>query len=309
MEGNNQNLYKEKGALDAFLNLLSLVTLGWMSLSLGGVLFQIINKFFSPNLLFSSVSNFSQTALKFNVASTLIITPVFLAVISLLHKKYRKEELNHTSGIYRWLTYLMLFVSALVLIGDLIAVVFRLLDGDYTLSVFLKIIVILLIAGGIFGYYFYDLKRKSYNYKSAVSVAFLVAIIIVALASVLGSFFIIDSPQKSRERSLDLQRASDLTSVSSQLASYYIKDKKLPSDLAAANITLADPETKKPYDYQVFGDGEYALCATFSLASNNPNEPVPGKEWYSHGAGYQCFNVKLSGGNLQVGEPGAIVPR
>ena len=59
--------YKGKGAFDAFLNLLSLITLGWMSISVGAVLFQIVNKFFVPKT-FDYIGSFSQNALKFNIA-------------------------------------------------------------------------------------------------------------------------------------------------------------------------------------------------------------------------------------------------
>ena len=44
----NQDQYKGRGALDAFLNLFSLITLGWMSIAIGMVVFQLIDKYLGP---------------------------------------------------------------------------------------------------------------------------------------------------------------------------------------------------------------------------------------------------------------------
>jgi len=156
---NNSNSYRDGatnqtvqggGAMDAFLNLLSLITLGWTSIAVGVILFQIIDKFLNPNTV-RSLSQFSQGGLKFGIASALIVAPIFLLIIGVLHKHYKNSVLNPQSGVYRWLTYLILLATALNIIGRLIQLVFQLLDGDYTLASILKVCVVLVIAGGIFG--------------------------------------------------------------------------------------------------------------------------------------------------------------
>ncbi|MEK7167620.1 MAG: DUF5671 domain-containing protein, partial [Patescibacteria group bacterium] len=123
---------KGKGALDAFLNLLTLASLGWFSITLGRAFFLLFDKFFNPKI--GGLQFDDQYGLKVAIASLIIVTPVLLATINFLHYKYKKEEINHQSGIYRWLTYLMLFVVFLVIIGSLITLVFNLLNGDYTLA-------------------------------------------------------------------------------------------------------------------------------------------------------------------------------
>jgi hypothetical protein len=119
-----EQTYKGKGALDAFLNLFSLITLGWMSISIGVILFHIIDKLFGSDKV-NFYTSFSQEGLKMGIASALIITPIFLIVIASLHKHYKNNTLNPQSGVYRWLTYLVLLVTALNIIGRLIQLIFQ----------------------------------------------------------------------------------------------------------------------------------------------------------------------------------------
>ncbi len=283
---------KGRGALDAFFNLLSLITVGWMSIALGMILFQIINKFFATKAI-DYVAMFSQGPLKFGIASAIILTPIFLAVSGLLHRYYKTGKLNHQSGIHKWLTYLMLLVSALTVIGRLIYQLFRFLDGDYAIAVILKTLVMLVIAGGIFGYYLYDLMRKDFSQKSLISKVSMTLVIIIALASVIGGFMIIDSPATARAVKFDQQRTNDLYNLEGMINDYYSQNKKLPQDLSAEKFSqYQDPETNKVYDYKITGEKEYELCATFSLAYNpNRSEYNYGgnKDWSYHQAGYQCF--------------------
>ena len=52
-----------------------------------------------------------------------------------------------------------LLFAAAVLLGDLVAVIYAFLSGDFTLQFALKALVVAGIAGGIFGYYRYDGQR------------------------------------------------------------------------------------------------------------------------------------------------------
>ena len=296
----SQDSFKGKGALDAFLNLFSLITLGWMSIAIGMILFQIIDRFLSPGTV-DYLSNYSQSGLKFGVASALIVTPIFLFIVGLLHKNYRQGSLNHDSGVYRWLTYLILLVTALNIIGRLIQLVFQLLDGDYTLASILKIVVVLLIAGGIFGYYWYDLKRHDYSKRSLVSQIFFGVIVTVTVASIIGSFFIIDSPNTARMKKYDQQRVNDLSNLDSMINVYYAENKFLPADLTEARFSqFKDPATSQSYSYRIIDETTYEVCADFDLAVDQDgarnSEPMyyyGNKNWYYHGKGNQCFASKV----------------
>ena len=294
-QGSNQQ-YKGTGALDAFLNLFSLITLGWMSIAIGIMLFQIIDKFLSPGTVFY-LSRFSQTSLKFGVASAFIIVPVFLLTISSLHKKYKSGKLNPDSSVYRWLTYLILLITGLNIIGRLIQLVFKFLDGDYTLPSILKILVVIAIASGIFGYYWYDLKRSDYSKRSNVSQIFFGLVVAVTVISVVTSFFIVDSPQKTNLKKLDEQRVNDLTYLSDMVNNYYYENDVLPEDLSAARFSqFTDPATQQPYTYNVLGEESYELCATFDLPADDSDETYysGNRDWFYHQAGQQCFTASVN---------------
>jgi len=288
----SQNNYKGQGPLDAFLNLFNLITLGWLAISFGQLVFWLINRFFSPE--FIDQYGYSQTGLKFAIASLIIVTPIFLLVAGYLHKEYKLDRLSPQSGIHRWLTYLMLLISALNIIGSLIAIVFRLLEGDYTLATILKILTVFLIALGIFGYYWFDLRRKDYSQKNIVSVASAYAVVVLVLAAIISSFFMVDSPVTSRMRNFDRQRVDNLNSLTYMIDSDYNNTKALPASLSGAKYEgIIDPETKQPYEYRVISADSYELCATFSLKATADNRGYidPGNLSY-HQAGHQCFTLR-----------------
>jgi len=293
---NQASQFKGKGALDAFLNLLGLITVGWMSIAIGMILFQIINKFFTDKAI-DYVARFSQGPLKFGIASAVILTPIFLAVSAWLHRNYKMGKLNHQSGIHRWLTYLMLLVSALTIIGRLIYQLFRFLDGDYAMAVILKTLVILAIAGGIFGYYLYDLVRRDFSKKSSVSILAMSLVIVVALASVIGGFIVIDSPATSRSVKFDEQRVNDLTDLDNRINLYYKENQELPEDLSAPRFSqFKDPVTDQPYEYQILGEEKFELCAIFDLKANTEDSDYryyADRDWYYHEAGRQCFETSV----------------
>ncbi|MBI5765763.1 hypothetical protein HZA71_00875, partial [Candidatus Falkowbacteria bacterium] len=179
-----------------------------------------------------------------------------------------------------------------------VALVFKLLNGDYTLSFFLKVATIFVIAGMIFGYYWFDLRRRDYNKRSRVSVWFFASVVIIALAAIIGSLFLIDSPAVARMRSFDLQRANNLSELDGLIISDFQNTGKLPTDLSASKFSsFVDPVTNQSYSYKVLGDNEYQLCAKFDLAvdKNNKESFIPYvNDWFFHDVGLQCFNRRVT---------------
>ncbi len=292
MEHETQNAHKGKGALDAFLNLLQLITLGWLSISVGSVFFNIINKYFGSIEFGSQMDMVFQTGTKTGIASSIIVLPIFLVVICVLHGKYKKHELDFVSGIHKWLTYLMLLVSALVIIGSLVALLVNFLNGEYTANIILKILVVFLIALGIFGFYGYDLRRKNFGKRSLISMIAFALVIVIGGGAVVWGLFLVDSPKVTKLKRFDLQRAQDITNISSLLLYSYASDKKLP-DYSPKLSSFQDPENKKPYEYKILAPDQYEICANFSMAASKGEDPQQ-PEWYRHLAGRQCFQQKIN---------------
>ncbi len=291
---------KKSAALDAFINLLTLITLGWFSISLGRLLFVIIEKTVgdSKDLFFylSGGDPFS-----WPIASLLIITPIFLTISGLLHKEYKEGKLEK-GGVYRWLTYFMLLISALVIAGDLIVLVDDLLSGDYKIDTILKILTVLVIAVCIFLYYLYDLKREDYTKRSLVAKIAFVGVIVVALVSIVSGFLIADSPKLAREKKFDFERVSQLSQLSYSLEDSYRQNDGLPENLSEKRYAyFVDPETKQLYEYRKLSPKSYELCATFTHAAPGPDEEQPSPyglpsgsaDWNYHEAGRQCYERQI----------------
>lgn len=298
MENEIQSSNKGKGALDAFLNLFVLISLGWLSIAIGQILFNVINKVFKTTEYMGYGYDISiQSGLKIGIASTVILLPVFLVVIAVLHRQYKKEALSFASGIHKWLTYLMLLVSALVIIGSLVTLIMNFLNGEYTINIVLKIVVVLVMALLIFGYYFYDLRRKNYSKKSAISIVAFILILVIGIGSLVGAFFLIDSPKVSKLKKFDMTRTSDLSNMNSTIMTSYMDNTKLPDPSDPILANYKDPETQNPYEYRILGDKQYELCANFSVVVSS-NEQGPGADaWFNHLAGRQCFKKTISDAN------------
>lgn len=67
---------------------------------------------------------------------------------------------SRSSLIRKWLTYITLYIATGIIVGDLITLVTYVLNGDLTLRFVLKVLVVLVIAGSVFGYYLWDLRTE-----------------------------------------------------------------------------------------------------------------------------------------------------
>lgn len=288
--------FKGHGALDAFLNLLTLITSGWLAWSLGAMSFQLTNKYFGTIVYGSTY--FNESVLKTAIASALIVAPVYYFVMFALHRKYKAGELNQASGVHRWLTYLMLLISALSIIGSLIALISGFLNGDYTANVILKIITIIVIAGAIFGYYFYDLKRRDYARASLVSIVAGWSAAALLSVFVVASFFNITQPGLARLQLLDTQTVTAVNNVYTLVLTSYRGNGKLPQDLDMSQlVSSSDPAIYKKIGYRLINENQFEICAEFLAPT-----PAAKRElylsyndgiWANHTAGKVCHTYDI----------------
>lgn len=144
-------------AQEAFMYLLLFLTLYISAVSFGTLLFQFINHWL-PDTLQGQYSSEIST-IRQATASVIIAYPIFIWMTKKLRDAVNEDPEKRSSKIRKWLTYITLFIAAGVIIGDLIALVFNLLNGDLTLRFALKVLTVGGIAGLIFGYYLWDMKR------------------------------------------------------------------------------------------------------------------------------------------------------
>jgi hypothetical protein len=284
---------------DVFLHLLAIVTLYWSSVSFVTVLWQMINYFFQDQLNYFYYESFSGL-IRFGVSSLFIVFPVFLIVSWYLNKIYAKEAQVRESKIRKWLIYLTLFIAALVIIGDFIAVINFFLGGEVTIRFILKALSVLLVAGFVFGYYLDDVRKESPT-KLAKPFAWASGVLVVA--AIAGAFFVIGSPSTARLMQFDSQKVYDLQNIQYQIVNYWQSKEKMPNTLADLNDTISgftaptDPQSKENYEYKII-DAEklsFELCAVFNKEAANKDVgnlrigPAGiDANWY-HPAGRYCF--------------------
>jgi type II secretory pathway pseudopilin PulG len=287
----------------AFFYMLSLVALLFMSLSGGMIIFQIINKNVI-DVLNEFAGRFDPDQLKFAISALIIASPIYYLTMRQIVRNLFSGELAKESGIRKWLTYFILFVTSVVMLGWFIAVVRSFLDGELTTKFILKALTAISIAALIFTFYFYDIKRPEVvNKKSGVVKAYLFGSIALVVIIFIASLFIVESPAETRNRKIDQKILESFSQIDNAISTFYNDEKKLPANLNELTqefnyITdrdLSDPITKKGFDYKVLDENTYELCAEFR--SSNTTEDVYydeySKENWPHESGYQCIKQKV----------------
>jgi Domain of unknown function (DUF5671) len=145
-------------AREAFLYLLLFTTLYLSSYHLGSLLFDLINRAY-PDAADRTYRVLGDS-MRWSVSYLIIAFPAFVFIARYIARDVAKRPVKRLSPIRRWLTYLTLFVAAAVLIGDLTTLVYNVLAGELTIRITLKVVVVILIAGSVFGYYLSDLRRE-----------------------------------------------------------------------------------------------------------------------------------------------------
>lgn len=282
----------EKGGSpqEFFLYLLMFLGLAFTAFGSGSVLYGYIDKFVTDKELNLYIA-FNQGFVKFGISAILIAGPIFFGLARLITKRINKGIINLDSKIRKWLTYIVLFIASAILVGDLIALVVNFLSGDIASSFLLKVLVILVIAGAIFGYYFWDMRRS----KSVSKLNAIVGYGSVAFACVvfLAGFFIIDSPSVARRKNIDSQKISSIQTADSSIQEYYSQTGKLPQnldDLSRTKFSI-NPKALAEIQYRPGNGPAYELCADFLMPSDplqSYGEGDPNLIW-KHEAGIYCF--------------------
>ena len=290
-------------AREAFLYLLLFTMLYLSAFQLGSLLFDLIDHALPDAAEGLRGADGRGGSMRWGVATLLVGFPVFLFVAGRLGGELARQPVKRGSMVRRWLTWLTLFAAATVLVGDLIALVYQLLGGALTLRFGLKVLVVGLIAGTVFGYYLHDLRADD---GEAAPIAaprvgrrLAIAASVVVLATLAAAVLVMDSPGTRRAANLDARRIMDLQRIEQAVQLYAREhDGALPPDLAAlatmpgVRLAVADPADGRPYRYEPAGPRGFRLCAAFATDTAVAGDSWGGLEW-SHGQGRQCFERVL----------------
>ena len=261
------------------------------------LIFRIIDAKF-PN----SLNFFYTPSISWQVASLLVLTPVYLILMWLISKTYAEDSSKKNLGIRKWLTYLTLFISAVIVIGNLITLLFYFIDGQTITTPFLlKALSLFALALLVFSYYFLDLRDKLTKKCNRI---FAGSLILIVLVSIIFGFSVFGSPATQRSIKLDREKIMNLQTIQNQIVFYWQDKNQLPETLddvkdPLSNLDLpTDPQSGEDYIYKKTGNLEFELCAEFNLPSDNQSQAretylydpsSAGSENWNHEAGEFCF--------------------
>jgi hypothetical protein len=280
-------------AKDAFFYLLTFSALATWTIALASLAFTLIEHWFA-DALFNGPADYAFYEASSSMASVLIAYPLYLLLSRSVARGTRLHPEKLNSPVRKWLTYMALVIAACVLLGDLITALAFLLRGEITERFLLKALVVLLLSGGVFLYYFLGLKETEVTgapghrrWDGWLTVA---SLLFVAIIVAFG-FGFTGAPGTQRARRADLRRVQDLYRVSQIISGRWHVYQKLPEHLDELDdVAQADPVTRTGYGYQIVGGSRYQLCATFAFPTV---EAKDGQDW-KHPAGHYCFPLDAS---------------
>ena len=300
----NQNMPNSNTPKDVFSHLLAIITLYIGVVSVIALLFQCINTLF-PDRLDTFYYDPSLEIIRRSAASLIVVWPAHILMSWIIWRDMRAHTEKRGMAIRKWLIYLTIFAAALTIIIDLITLLYNFLGGELTLRFALKVLVVLIVASGIFGYHLFDIRRDdARDSLRPKQLAWLVsALLIVAIGA---SFFIIGSPAGIRARKFDEQRLQNLQLIQSEITNYWSQKENLPTVLDDLKDSISgfsppnDPETGKEYEYEPTGPLSFNLCAIFRTKTQERNDDKkisppaarfydPYQQNWSHDVGRVCF--------------------
>lgn len=283
-----------------FYYLLSFLSLAFIAISIGLILFGVIDiKVFD---IITHYQNSYDQQFKFAISALIIASPVFYLVSRLIANGLRENKLEKSSALRKWLIYLILFISSVVILGVLIGVINSFLSGELSTKFILKALSVFTISGFIFSFYLYNLQKNDFNKFKAWDKVFLYLSIILIIVPFISVWFFIDSPHEARNKRLDNINLEHIDRLENAINIYYQDKQALPqsldelatfsgSDVISQGLLNFNDDRK--IEYHKLGDKEFELCSSF--ISNNMNDKNPNYRPYvhRHKVGWNCFSEKV----------------
>lgn len=258
-----------------FLSLGVLVSLIATVTSFLNLVFQTLDKKF-PDALNSvyqyGYDTYSFEAARAALATLIIVFPAYL-ILSYFWRKVVKKGLSHVDEIVRkWMLYLILFLSSIVIVVDLVTLVRYFVSGEITDRFIYKVLITLFVALFVGVYYVFDLQGKNKILGVNINLSAPIKSTLIVIVLIVWSFSVIGSPSEQRAWRLDERRVQDLQSIQWQVISYWQQKEALPTALKDLSNPISgfmnpvDPEFEKGlvYEYRKTADMTFELCATFT---------------------------------------------
>ncbi len=153
-------------AREAFLYLVLFILLGVVAWNLGSLLFALIDIAIYDELDNPSGDFFfggRDYQIRSAIAGLVVGGPLFAWLAIHIRKQRRTNPAMQRSRVRKWLTYATLIIASCTLIGDAIGLVYNFLAGELSTRLLLKLLVIAILAGGVFFYFISDAEEGDAN--------------------------------------------------------------------------------------------------------------------------------------------------
>ena len=297
-------------AKDFFLWAGAMVAFYWSVIAFILLVFEYINYTF-PNMLTYYPADPYASGISYQMASVIVLFPLYLWLMRLIRADITRDPSRKEIWARRWALILTLFVAGIAIAVDLITLLTTFLNGEELTAAFLlKVLVILLVAAGVFMHFSADLKGYWERFPARKNYVG-VGVGILVLITIISGFFIVGTPAQARLARFDSEKVMHLQDLQSRITNYWQAKQKLPASLAPLADPLTygplpvDPQTGESYTYQAIGALSFKLCATFNMESRTNQistsetrammpVPVGGKgmmqDTWQHGMGEVCFD-------------------
>lgn len=287
---------------DVFLHLLAVVTLYVSVVAFITLWWQYINVLF-PDLLkyqdyYGNYASYAYDPIRWAMAALIVVFPIHILISWLIGREFKTDPEKREMRVRKWLWYITLFISAVTIIIDLIILLNNFLKGDLSTQFFLKVIIVLLTASAVFGFYLWDLRQRDSSSNKPKLVAWVASVVI--LASIIYGFFLIGLPSSQRARRFDERRVNDLSIIQNEIINYWQNKDVLPASLdnlknsISSFVPPTDPETEQSYGYKVKDPLSFGICAEFKTSAMSGNSKMPmlksaHQQNWNHDKGHVCF--------------------
>lgn len=272
---------KKNPAFHLFLYLVSFVSLGFVTAGILTIYFQVVNKVVKepadiPGYLATGV--FDADALKFGIASLAVAFVVYYVVLFLINRKLQRGEIDKNSLVRKFITYIALVAFAAMAVGSLVALLWNFLDGELTGKFLAKALIFLVVSGFFFGFYFWEIRREKLAGK-LFRLLFVISVLLT-LSALTAGFLVVDSPDVSRDKKIDLELVNNVSATDSAVRDFFADNKRLPV------VEKNELRQEIGVEYKTVDAENFELCANFRQPLEEKNDF--NREW-NHPAGDVCF--------------------
>ncbi len=145
---------------EAFLYIVTFIALYTWTVSLGQLLWGFVDLAFSDPLQRGYDGGAaSSESLNWGISAIIVSFPVYYFPTRAHLRSYLQSPERRTSTVRRWLTYLTLAASSITVLWTLVVLVANALGPELTVRSILKSLIVISIAGGSFGFYFWEVRQ------------------------------------------------------------------------------------------------------------------------------------------------------